>query len=178
MTELYSKTDIITALEGKYAQLIHWLEQHDDHRFEVAPIEGKWSCGQHVEHLILSTKPLRTAMKMPYVMLGQLFGKKNERPERSYEEVVAKYRLKLSQGGRAPSEYEPKQVENNQKAALLAQLQRELDQLCSIIETWKEDKMSIYLLPHPLIGKMTIREILLFTIYHTEHHTNALRNGY
>jgi hypothetical protein len=29
-----------------------------------------------------------------------------------------------------------------------------------------------YLLPHPLIGKLTIREILYFTIYHNLRHAS------
>ena len=35
--------------------------------------------------------------------------------------------------------------------------------------------LDTYLLPHPLLGKMTIREISLWTAYHTEHHYKILK---
>ena len=28
-----------------------------------------------------------------------------------------------------------------------------------------------YLLPHPLLGKITLREMLFFSAYHIQHHT-------
>ena len=33
-------------------------------------------------------------------------------------------------------------------------------------------------LPHPVMEKMSIREILLWTAYHIEHHINQLEENY
>jgi hypothetical protein len=30
------------------------------------------------------------------------------------------------------------------------------------------------MVPHPSLGKITMRELLLFTIYHTEHHLKVI----
>ena len=37
-----------------------------------------------------------------------------------------------------------------------------------------EEDLDNYILPHPLIGKTTIREMLYFTIYHVQHHHKAI----
>jgi hypothetical protein len=31
------------------------------------------------------------------------------------------------------------------------------------------------ILPHPLLGKITIREMLYFTAYHVQHHENIIK---
>ena len=35
---------------------------------------------------------------------------------------------------------------------------------------WDDKQLDKYLAPHPLLGKITLRELSYFTIYHTEHH--------
>jgi hypothetical protein len=30
--------------------------------------------------------------------------------------------------------------------------------------------LDLLILPHPLLGKLTLREMLYFTLYHVEHH--------
>ena len=34
------------------------------------------------------------------------------------------------------------------------------------------------ILPHPLMGKMTAREIIMWTAFHVEHHTKTLKEKY
>ena len=33
-------------------------------------------------------------------------------------------------------------------------------------------------IPHPLMGKMTVRELIMWAAYHTEHHTTILKKLY
>ena len=39
-------------------------------------------------------------------------------------------------------------------------------------EKWQENEMDLYQLPHPLLGNLTVREILYFTIYHNLRHAS------
>lgn len=39
------------------------------------------------------------------------------------------------------------------------------------------DELDKYILPHPLLGKLTIREMMYFTIYHVEHHKKLTERG-
>lgn len=38
------------------------------------------------------------------------------------------------------------------------------------VDSWTEQDLDTVLLPHPLLGKLTVREMLYFTIYHAQHH--------
>ncbi len=172
-----TKEEIIAQLQQRYQQLIGWLEAHDDGHFDRAPESGKWSAGQHVRHLIQSTLPINQALRMPRIALRSMFGT-NNRTERTYEELVAKYHSKLAAGGTASGRFQPEQISNDQKPELIEGLRSELDNLTAIIAEWREKKMSELLLPHPLLGKLTIREMLYFTVYHTEHHFRILEEKY
>jgi len=44
-----------------------------------------------------------------------------------------------------------------------------------IEKKWKEPQLDQYIAPHPLLGKITLRELCYFTIYHTKHHLNIIK---
>ena len=45
------------------------------------------------------------------------------------------------------------------------------------IESWSREKqLDHFLLPHPLLGKITLREMLFFSAYHIQHHTKLLED--
>lgn len=172
-----TKEAIIQQLQENYEQLIEWLEAQEPELFDRSPEAGKWSTGQHVRHLIQSTTPLNQALRMPRMALRSMFGT-NNREERTYDLLVQRYHTKLAEGGRASGRYEPETIQNEQKAELISELRKELGKLTDIISQWPEKKMSQLLLPHPLLGKLTIREMLCFTVYHTEHHYKILESRY
>jgi hypothetical protein len=39
----------------------------------------------------------------------------------------------------------------------------------------KEAKLDNFIAPHPLLGKITLRELCYFTIYHTQHHLHNIK---
>jgi len=65
-------------------------------------------------------------------------------------------------------------VENaeEKKAELLQQWSKASTELVETAGKWNESDLDVYLLPHPLIGKLTIREMLFFTIYHNLRHAS------
>ena len=171
-----NKTEIIQALDDKYDALIQWLEKQPRDQFEVA-VEGKWSPGQHVDHLIKSSQPLNQALRLPKMALSTMFGK-NNREERSYDEVTNKYKQKIAEGGQASGKYLPKHISSQQKSELVTKLRSEGDKLAEIIQKWDTKRLSIHLLPHPLLGKMTINEMMYFTIMHVDYHHQLLIRDY
>jgi hypothetical protein len=108
-----------------------------------------------------------------------MFGKPN-RPGRSFEQLVAKYQLKLQAGGRASGPFVPKGLPYSRKKEVLDTLERTVKKLQLRLERCSEEKLDQYLLPHPLLGKLTLREMMYFTIYHATHHlknVQALTSG-
>ena len=63
--------------------------------------------------------------------------------------------------------YNMRRFHNNIKRSLYDKYTKNIDKL-------DEEDLDNYILPHPLIGKTTIREMLYFTIYHVQHHHKAI----
>lgn len=137
---------------------------------------GKWTAGQQLDHIIRGVSPVKTALSIPKFVPKLIFGTAN-RPSRNYDELVAKYQGKLAAGGKASGRFLPKQIQINQRSILLKKLLTTVEGLNRKIEMQTEEDLDKYLLPHPILGKLTIREMLLFTIYHVQHHhKNAIKN--
>ncbi|MDE3253937.1 MAG: DinB family protein, partial [Bacteroidota bacterium] len=109
-------------------------------------------------------------------LLQWLFGVAN-RPSRSYEALVEKYHRKLGEGGKASGRFIPKENKTFPKKRLLRKLERLVDRLCKRTEKIDEQSLDTFLLPHPLLGKLTLREMLYFTAYHAEHHRLLVKKG-
>lgn len=169
---------LIERLDAKYEELFSWLESYPEADLNIEKIEGKWTAGQHLDHLVKSTKPLNKAMRMPKLAMRTMFGK-NNRAERTFEALVEKYQkalLNLNLDPKVAARFAP--AKNLSKRELKNTLENELANLKKILLKWKEKDMSVYLIPHPAIGKLTVREMMYFTIYHTEHHLKQLREKY
>ena len=172
-------TQIVKALRNNEDQLRSFFQGQIPSLWEVQP-EGKWSAGQHVIHLVQSTKPLLNALRLPDFILKWRFGASN-RPSRTYEEVIHRYEEKLSKV--APGVVGP--FSRNMPVSPAKESDTWLDQLSKLNgklnnATLKlsEKQMDTLLVPHPLMGKMTLREILMWNTYHTLHHVNVLQSKY
>jgi hypothetical protein len=137
----------------------------------------KWSVAQNVKHLITSALNTRLAFILPKFILRLYVGKPN-RSSRSFEELVAKYKLKLEQGGRASGRYIPKPISSSTgKQKMLNDFSKSMNHLAdSIQKKWKDAELDHYLAPHPLLGKITLRELCYFTIHHTRHHLRSIKS--
>jgi hypothetical protein len=146
-----------------------------DEQFFYQP-EGKWSPGQQVRHLIIAANNTKLAFALPKFIVRLYAGKPN-RPSRSYDELVDKYKLKLIQGGKASGRFIPKPiVAGYGKQRMLDQFKRSMDKLMHAIQSkWKEPQLDQYIAPHPLLGKITLRELGYFTIHHTYHHLESIQ---
>jgi hypothetical protein len=134
----------------------------------------KWTAGQQLAHLYRSIQPLNWAFMIPKPILGLIFGKAN-RESRSFEALVEKYLAKLADGGRASGRFIPPSVPAQEQTALVARFNREAQKLEAKLDRFTESDLDQLILPHPLLGKLTIREMLYFTIYHAQHHLNLTK---
>ena len=153
----------------------HYCTTLTDEQFFYQP-EGKWSPAQQVKHLITAADNTRLAFALPKFIIRWYAGKPN-RPSRSYDELVAKYKLKLMQGGKASGRFIPKPISASYgKQKMLDQFKRSMDKLMQVIKSkWDEKQLDHYIAPHPLLGKITLRELGYFTIHHTYHHLESIQ---
>lgn len=168
------KPQIIFALNEKIDAFNNYIEPLSKEQFEATP-NGKWSAAQNLDHLIRSIKPLQLAYRLPKFALLILFGKTN-RPSRTYDELVTKYKTKLTAGGKASGPFIPPFISFEKKEVLIRKYREHKQKLIAKIEKQEEKDLDTYILPHPLLGKVTLREMLFFTIHHNEHHLELLKN--
>lgn len=175
-TDIQTKAQIMAALRESFDDFSKTIQQWPEASFEENPA-GKWSVGQQLDHLIRSVKPVNLAMRLPKWLLRIAFGKPN-RPSRTYEALVEKYLQKLGAGGKAPATFVPPTIALSQKEHLLGVYEKQKQKLLESANRWTEADLERYLLPHPLLGKLSLKEMLFFTIYHTgHHHRQVLQNG-
>ena len=105
----------------------------------------------------------------------KLFFGSSNRPSKTYDQLVEKYRSKLAAGGKASGPYIPKAISFDRKDALLRKYEREKETFIRKVKKQNEIDLDKYILPHPLLGKVTLREMLFFTIHHNEHHLETLQ---
>jgi hypothetical protein len=138
-----------------------------------APLGEAWSPADNVRHLVKSNRPVVRALGLPKLLLLLRFGMSNGRSRR-YAEIVSTYREALAGGVTAgPFAPRPLAAEERTGAArdrFVAELATSLDDLAAATRNWSERALDRLRLPHPALGPLTVREMLLFTAYHNTHH--------
>jgi len=164
-----NKVEIKARLEDSYQQYWSYVAKLSKDEYEYAP-DGKWNAGEQTLHLIKSLKPMVKGLGMPKFLIKYKFGKAN-RPSRTYDEVVEKYRGQLETTAYvAPASYSPNKVTFQQANDLDKKLKNHLALIEGKLSKWTEAQLDEFVVPHPLLGKITVRELFYFTIYHAHHH--------
>lgn len=170
------KEAIAQLLQQNYQQVISQIRELNDSQLLHAPSE-KWNALQQLDHLIKSVAPVNMAFGIPRFILSWRFGVAN-RPSRTYDALVDRYHIKLQAGGRASGNFVPPATINpSQKEVLLEKLQKLSNQLANKTIRYNDSALDKYILPHPLLGKITLREMLYFTAYHASHHGKSIQHG-
>jgi hypothetical protein len=105
-----------------------------------------------------------------------MFGKPGKN-SMTYEELCQLYRDAIANGGQAsgrylPDQQSPREQAEEKKKNILEDWSRASDELVSAAGKWEESELDRYQLPHPLLGKLTVREMLYFTVYHNLRHAS------
>lgn len=167
-----TRQEIQPLLDEKYRAFLNYLRKMPAlQAYMSAP--GKWSPAQQAEHLVRSVRPVALAFGLPKFILSLLFGKAN-RPSRSFDELVARYQARLAAGGRASKPFIPGVPGNLPR--VYSRLEKTVGRLSNRIGRFSETELDTLLLPHPLMGKLTLREMLYFTAYHADHHRRLIES--
>ena len=164
-----NRTEITTILQQNHTLFVDFIASLEEAALQKT-IPGKWNAAEQLEHVYLCLRPIVLAFRLPKFMPKLLFGKAN-RESKSYEALVQAYQNKLQQGGKAPAVYLPK------TPATLRATQKRIEQVKPLVKTlihqidkYSESELEQMILPHPLLGKLTLREMGYFAAYHVAHH--------
>ena len=174
MQPIQTKTEIISALQDSSQHMQDW--------FSAVPVseyftrQGEvWSAADNIDHVVKAVKPIAKALKVPRLALNTMFGKP-QHISRSYEEVCKIYSDEIAKGAKASGQFLPSEapVEDKEqaKAEQLKKVSKVIEDLVSALEKWEEGALDQCQLPHPIIGNLTMREMLFFTIHHNLRHAS------
>ncbi len=141
----------------------------DPSRF-AAPFGEAWSPADNVRHLTKSTVPVTRGLWLPTLVLRVLFGPGTA--STPYPELVDRYHQVLAAGGQAgpPSPQKPPDDLHAWQQAVVSECRVAVRELGRAVRMWDDEDLDRYRMLHPLLGKLTVREMLFFTLYHYEHH--------
>jgi DinB superfamily len=142
-----------------------------------ARIDGHWSPAETVRHLNKAIRPVAQALAIPRFILWFRFGAPRRESGR-WSEIQTRYNGLLEAGGNAgsfaPSAHDEQDPEAG-RARIMAHFVQNNRDLRAAIAKWPDRSLDRYQLPHPLLGKLTIREMLIFTAYHQMHHLDGVK---
>lgn len=164
---------ICTALEEVECDVARFFDALPAGVF-AARMGEAWSPAEHLSHLITAVRTVALVFRIPPWLLRLRFGRA-DRPSRSYEALRDDYRAVLAAGGKASGRYVPRREMWPDREAMLIQWARANARLRKALGRWNERELDRVVLPHPLLGKLTAREVAYFTVYHGGHHVEAVR---
>ena len=170
-----NKQMIIDLLTKNYTSFVDHINGLTNEEF-LFRYEEKWTAGQQLEHMVLCTKPILYVYSMDKATIEQNFGK-TDRPGNTYEFLFNDYKEKIKAGGKAPDRFVPPAVLTEQKEILGETLKKLIQELCLKIETFTDPELDTLLIPHPLLGNLTLREMMYNAIQHVEHHHGSVKQN-
>lgn len=171
------RDEIADLLEEKYHALLDWLENQEDEKWMSGP-ENKRTEGQQALHLLKSITPLNDVLSMPRFMFKYTLGTANRAP-RDYDTIVADYLERLEaykKTAKPPKTLSVPKIRD--KRYILTRLQVESKKLQYKTRRISDKNLDTLVLPHPVMGKILIREMLMWCAYHAEYHFKQLQENY
>ena len=168
------KSKIIHLLNDSVTQFNALIADLKEEEFEIN-INNKWSAGQDLVHLVKLLKIVNIAFLIPKPLLQLLYGK-NKNESKSLEALRSLYKNALAGGAKSPSLYIPKPVQFKDKDYLMSQHVKLNDTFTQKLKNLSDTALESYRLPHPILGKISLRELAIFTSFHTVHHIELLKS--
>jgi DinB superfamily len=166
-----NKNIILSSIKAEYDAVEKLFQQADVQHFMMQPNPQKWSMAQTALHLIHAVKGIAGALKDTSTLAQ--FGKA-ERVSLDYATIKFNYQKvlrELTEAGKRP--YQHLTVEEP-KNELLSNLHTIHQKLLERIADISEAELDSLQVPHPVLGMMTMREMLIFTAIHIKHHSDIV----
>ncbi len=136
-----------------------------------------WSPADNVRHLTMSTAPVARALRLPRLILRVMFGAAPG-SSRTWPVFRAAYLDALGKGATAGRFAPPPVATPADPAAgqrrLIGECESTVLRLEHALERWREEDLDRHRLPHPVLGRLPLREMLMFTLFHFEHHRDQV----
>jgi hypothetical protein len=163
--------ELVKQFYDNHKELVDYINSLNDEEYMYSK-DGKWTAGQQLDHIRLCLMPIAQALSSKE-FIEQKFGRV-DRPTLNYEEVIRKYKAALSSGGKAPERFVPAEVSLSNREELSDEVFDMLDTIVPHLKNYSEDELNTLVLPHPLLGSLSIKELFFLMTYHATHHLRQL----
>ena len=139
-----------------------------------APQGEAWAPAGHIRHLRKAAAAVAKGLGAPRVVLALAFGR--GRRSRSFAAVRGVYLDALDAGATA-GRFTPRPgvvPDEAHRAEIMSRWAEAHRALAKDLTRWPEPSLDRYRMPHPILGRLTIREMVSFTVYHTAHHLRRI----
>ncbi len=171
----FTQAELLTSFQQTNREVADFFAAIPAERFFTHP-DGVWSPAENLVHLLKAVSPVARAMKLPKFVLALLFGR-GKQSSRTLEQIQTTDLEKLAQGARASGGFVP-QIDGNPsdprqvQQGLIQKWNEVSARVPAVLATWNDSVLDQRSLPHPILGKLTVREMLFFTLYHNTHHVS------
>ncbi len=171
MAHPQTKAEILAALESNASTIVEFFSTQPEARL-LGGDSDHWGPLHHLVHLTRTSAAIQRGLRSKSLPTHPT------RRSRPYAEVrdagaaslVATPKEKLLEMGRVV-EVAP----DADRARLVGDYLQASADLRTAAADWSEDALDLQAMPHPLIGLLTVREMLLFCVFHERHHLKQVR---
>jgi DinB family protein len=166
-----TKPEIIAALESNARTIVEFFSSLSD-RQAFDGNADHWGPAHHLVHLTKSSVAVERALRSGALPLhpttrSRTYAEVRDAAATSLADTPKDRLLEMGRTVVIPSGAGVTDITNAFAGASAA--------LRAAAETWAEDALDRHSLVHPLIGEMTVREMLLFFVVHERHHLKIVR---
>lgn len=163
------KQALITVFVRNHQMAVQYINNLTSEAFCYRYMD-KWTAGQHLEHILLTIMPFPKVLQSK-AFVRDTFGLPDHEPW-DFQTVLHHY---AQTSLKAPEAYLPKgAVLYHQKTEIIAGIEQHLSSISALLDHYSEDELDSLVLPHPLLGKLSIREMFFLMSYHPLHHQQQI----
>lgn len=169
---MYTLTEINVALAETLAKVAQFIQANSVESLYAKPGE-KWSIAEELSHLTKANQNSVLAFGQSPEQLRQ-----TQHTPRGYNELVSEYKEKYAaQGVQMPVRLIPEELQARHTVSeVLALFDKAAGELQQSVSNWSEETLDgVTVWKHPLLGPVTAREMLFFTIFHNRHHLASMQ---
>lgn len=172
-----TNTEIAERIEAVSIQIADQFKTISPATFFRMPPTG-WSPALNLNHLIKAAIPISITLASPKMILLPMG--KSRKESRDYKGVVKAYQHRLANGATAgifvplgkPTGDEGK------RNKLIEKFKNVYKTYTGRILKWTDSDSDKYRMPHPILGMLTVKEMLYFSLYHLGHHAKNVEKRF
>ena len=160
-----SLPEIKSAFKTLSTDFTNLINSYVDHFINIKK-EGKWSIGEETEHVILAAQGTLYLINQPKENLPA-----SDHASKSYDELELAYKSGLALTPGINNPLTNPQTGPLTKKQLVEKWENTMAGINKDLDQWTDEEMDkVTVWKHPLLGKLTPKEMLLFTIFHSKGH--------